>query len=137
MPVTETPSANTFQFAGRENDGTGLYYMRARYYSPALQRFISQDPIGFAGGINLYAYAGNNPVSLIDPLGMDPSGGGNWGGGLGHSLLPLLMLGLLALPVAGEIADGLILAASAEAVGEASEEVGAWLGPGNSQIIPA
>lgn len=67
-------STNTFQFTGRENDGTGLYYLHARYYSPVLQRFISQDRIGFAGGINLYAYAGNNPISLMDPLGTDPSG---------------------------------------------------------------
>jgi len=73
-------STNTFQFSGRENDGTGLYYMRARYYSPALQRFISQDPIGFAGGINLYAYAADNPVSFIDPFGLDPGGGGGEGG---------------------------------------------------------
>ncbi len=43
-------STNSYQFTGRENDGTGLYYYRARYYSPTLQRFIAQDPIGFAGG---------------------------------------------------------------------------------------
>jgi len=58
--------------ADQENDGTGLYYYRARYYSPALQRFISQDPIDFNGGLNLYAYVCNNPLGLIDPLGLDP-----------------------------------------------------------------
>jgi RHS repeat-associated protein len=63
-------NSNSNQFTGRENDGT-LYYYRARYYSPTLQRFISQDPIGFAGGdSNLYAYAGNSPLALIDPSGL-------------------------------------------------------------------
>jgi len=66
-------SANPAQFAGRENDGTGLYYNRARYYSPGLRRFISEDPAGFAGGINAYAYAGNNPVSFTDPHGTWPT----------------------------------------------------------------
>jgi RHS repeat-associated protein len=49
-------SWNALQYTGRENDGTGLYYYRARYFSPILQRFISEDPIGFEGGIDLYAY---------------------------------------------------------------------------------
>lgn len=56
--------------SGRENDGTGLYFNRARYYSPAYQRFVSQDPIDFGGGINLYAYALNNPISFRDLLGL-------------------------------------------------------------------
>jgi RHS repeat-associated protein len=64
-------SGNPLQYTGRENDGTGLYYYRARYYSPKLQRFISEDPIGFAGGdVNLYAYVGNGPMNYIDPLGL-------------------------------------------------------------------
>ncbi len=42
-------SNNPFQYTGRENDGTGLYYYRARYYSPVLKRFISEDPIGLLG----------------------------------------------------------------------------------------
>ena len=63
-------SSNPSQYTGRENDGTGLYYYRARYYSPALQRFISEDPIGFAGGINFYAYVENDPISYSDPLGL-------------------------------------------------------------------
>lgn len=66
-------SFNSYQYTGRENDATGLYYYRARYYSPTLQRFIAQDPIGFAGGdANLYGYVRNSPVNLIDPLGMCP-----------------------------------------------------------------
>lgn len=69
--VSGTSSANTRQYTGRENDGTGLYFYRARYYSPSLQRFISEDPIGFRGGINIYAYVENNPLSYVDPLGLD------------------------------------------------------------------
>jgi RHS repeat-associated protein len=69
---TGASSASPFQFTGRENDGTGLHYYRARYYSPLYQRFISQDPIGFRGGINPYVYAGNDPVMLGDPFGLKP-----------------------------------------------------------------
>lgn len=65
-------STHSGQYTGRENDQTGLYYYRARYYSPALQRFISEDPIGFAGGdVNLYAYVGNDPVNYNDPSGLE------------------------------------------------------------------
>jgi RHS repeat-associated protein len=65
-------SDNPFQYTGIENDGTGLYYYRARYYNPKFQRFISEDPIGLAGGINLYSYVGNNSVNWIDPEGQGP-----------------------------------------------------------------
>jgi RHS repeat-associated protein len=59
------------QFTGRENDlATNLYYYRARYYSPQLGRFISEDPIRLYGGINFYAYARGNPISYTDPLGL-------------------------------------------------------------------
>ena len=61
---------NPFQYTGRENDNTGLYYYRARYYSPTYQRFISEDPIGLAGGINVYAYVGGDPISFTDPYGL-------------------------------------------------------------------
>lgn len=47
----------------------GLYYYRARYYSPTYGRFISEDPIGFAGGVNAYAYADGMPVDGSDPFG--------------------------------------------------------------------
>jgi RHS repeat-associated protein len=62
-------NANSYQLTGREDDGTELYFYRARYYNPTVGRFVSQDPIGFAGGINLHAYAGCNPISGIDPDG--------------------------------------------------------------------
>lgn len=64
-------STNPYQYTGRENDGTGVYFYRARYYNPTLQRFISEDPIGMAGsGPNLYAYVGNNPINFRDPFGL-------------------------------------------------------------------
>jgi RHS repeat-associated protein len=61
---------NPFQYTGRENDNTGLYYYRARYYSPAMQRFISEDPIGLNGGINVYGYVEGNPIKFTDPYGL-------------------------------------------------------------------
>jgi RHS repeat-associated protein len=70
--LTGAASFNPAQFTGRENDGTGLYYYRARYYHPGLQRFISEDPIEFWGGdVNLFAYVWNNPLFYIDPFGLD------------------------------------------------------------------
>jgi RHS repeat-associated protein len=59
-----------FTYTGREWDKeTGLYYYRARYYDPIEGRFLSRDPIGFEGGINLYAYTLNNPINYTDPFG--------------------------------------------------------------------
>lgn len=63
---------NPFRFKGREWDSeAGLYYMRARYYDPALTRFISEDPIGLRGGSNSYTFAANDPVQFADPHGLD------------------------------------------------------------------
>jgi len=52
-----------------EGDIVGLYYMRNRWYDPEIGRFVSEDPIGVAGGANLYAFGGNDPVNEIDPSG--------------------------------------------------------------------
>ena len=63
-------STNSFEFTGREFDATGLFYYRARYYNPTLGRFISEDPIGFAGGdSNLYSYVFDDPINTTDPTG--------------------------------------------------------------------
>jgi hypothetical protein len=52
--------------------------MRARWYDPHLGRFLSEDPIGLAGGINPYVYANNNPNNLRDPSGLFAASGGCW-----------------------------------------------------------
>ncbi len=65
MPV----QASAFEFTGRENDGNSFYYMRGRYYSPSIARFISRDPAGLAGGLNMYTYAGDSPTNFTDPTG--------------------------------------------------------------------
>jgi RHS repeat-associated protein len=62
--------SNSFQYTSRENDGTGLFYYRARYYDPQLHRFVAEDPIGFGGGLNNYAYVGDAPMNYRDSLGM-------------------------------------------------------------------
>ena len=63
-------STSSYQFTGRENDGTGLDYYRARYYTPTFQRFLSEDQMGLgAGDPNLYEYAGGAPTDAIDPSG--------------------------------------------------------------------
>jgi RHS repeat-associated protein len=60
-----------FSYTGREDDGTGLYNYRARYYEPSIGRFTQQDPIGLKGGdSNIYRYVGNNSTNLVDPLGL-------------------------------------------------------------------
>jgi len=63
-----------FKYAGQHGvmaESNGLYYMRARFYDPAVKRFISEDPLGFDGGdLNLYAYVGNNPIMGVDPWGL-------------------------------------------------------------------
>lgn len=69
--MTATTTVNPYDFNGRENDGAGLKYYRARYYHPVFQRFISEDPLDFDGGdVNLHAYVANSPVGRRDPLGL-------------------------------------------------------------------
>jgi len=64
---------NPFQFTGRENDGRGLYYYRARYMDPVRGRFIQEDPLGLTGGsTHLYQYVLNNPLNLLDLTGLVP-----------------------------------------------------------------
>ncbi|KMN16875.1 RHS repeat-associated core domain-containing protein, partial [Pseudomonas weihenstephanensis] len=67
---------NPIRFQGQYHDHeTGLHYNRYRYYDPRVGRFISKDPISYAGGLNLYAYA-PNPTGWVDPLGLSSTSDG-------------------------------------------------------------
>ncbi|WP_425216263.1 RHS repeat-associated core domain-containing protein [Tumidithrix helvetica] len=76
---------------------TGLYYYRSRYYDSVVGRFISEDPIGFAGGdANLYRYVGNSATNAIDPYGLfDEARGRDDNGNL---------IGLIWMGIAGAVA---------------------------------
>jgi len=66
---------NPYAYTGREYDDSDLYYYRARYYDPSIQRFLSEDPIGFlSGDYNFYRYVRNDPVNFVDPEGLSPAG---------------------------------------------------------------
>ncbi|MFO1114448.1 MAG: RHS repeat-associated core domain-containing protein [Beijerinckiaceae bacterium] len=69
-------TSGTFRYTGARIDAetNGLYDFRARMYSPTLGRFLRTDPISYAGGSNLYAYVGNDPLNLTDPLGLAADG---------------------------------------------------------------
>jgi RHS repeat-associated protein len=69
--ATGASNSNVFHYTSRENDATGLYHYRARYYHPGFARFVSEDPLSFGGGdVNLYGYVGNNPLTRLDPWGL-------------------------------------------------------------------
>ncbi len=75
-------SSNPFQYTGRESEGDGLQFNRARYYSPATARFISADPAGMAGsGVDLYQYAESDPVDEVNPMGLE-----SWLEGVGNGI---------------------------------------------------
>jgi RHS repeat-associated protein len=62
---------NPFRFPGQYYDAeTGLHYNYYRYYNPPIGRYLTPDPIGLDGGINLFGYV-NNPINRIDPLGLE------------------------------------------------------------------
>ena len=71
MSTQSGADTTSFRYTGRSEDTPNLLYYRARFYNPRTSRFISEDPIGLAGGYNLYAYVGGNPTNATDPTGLD------------------------------------------------------------------
>ena len=73
---------NPNQYTSRENDGTGVYFYRARYLDPQLKIWISEDQIGLVGSMNVYQFVNGNPVSFVDPTGEVGIVGGLIGAGI-------------------------------------------------------
>jgi RHS repeat-associated protein len=100
---TETIS-NPFRYVGQfgvTDEENGLLYMRARYYASTTGRFLNRDPIGLAGGLNMYRYGANNPVRHIDPRGLAVLDGrtvkrlqGNVLVEIGEGLISIVVVGL-------------------------------------------
>ena len=110
-PYGETRSltGSNFRFTGRVLDAnTGLYYYRARMYSPVLGRFMQVDPSGYQGGKNLYRYVNNDPLNLTDSSGMAVDGTVNWAS---NHQSELATAGIVGLTVAATIATGGLAAA--------------------------
>lgn len=79
--LTASAYGNRYCFQGREIDwATGLYCFRARWYNPEIGRWLSRDPIGISGGLNLYVAFDCNPVYYTDPFGLSFRWHGKWGG---------------------------------------------------------
>jgi RHS repeat-associated protein len=105
---SDTGVITRFRMAGREYDqATKLYYMRARYYDPALGRFLSEDPNGTSGGLNLYAYSSNDPVNTRDPTGLCPEDEkGGRGRGHGGDDPPMMMSVMVSMESRGGYGGG-------------------------------
>lgn len=129
-------NGNAFQFTGREKDeGTGLYYERARYYVPLSGRFASEDPLRVVGGPNHYSYVWNNPANYTDRVGLGPLGagiggwigtaigyvgGGSFGAAGGTVVLP--GFGTLGGAAEGAAAGGVAVGVFGAAVGSTIED---------------
>ena len=78
-PASSNPATVRFQYTGQAwLPELNMHYYKARLMNPAIGRFMQSDPIGYAGGVNLYAYVGGDPVNFTDPSGhgiiTDPDG---------------------------------------------------------------
>lgn len=100
--------ANNYRYVGEfgvfSDDDIGLVYMRNRWYDPKLGRFVSRDPIGFAGGSNFYVYTGNNPA-----VGIDPNGEGAVGGII-EGVYGFINGGMSAMASGGDVKDIIVAA---------------------------
>ena len=132
-----------YSFSGKEQDGSGLYYFEARYYDPVTTRFISPDPfyaseqtkcVDRIVECNLYQYAGNNPVMIVDPTGLAGltfmlSGTANAGAGVGAASNVGTWFSI------GMDSEGITLAAGTFESAEGGAHAGASAGAGGELTI--
>ncbi|MBC8441923.1 MAG: RHS repeat protein, partial [Deltaproteobacteria bacterium] len=123
---------NEFQFVGQfgiRQAGNDLLYMRNRFYMPSTGRFISEDPIGIAGGLNLYGYVYNDAVNFVDPLGLTPAGVvvGAIAGGVSGAIAGI-QSGNYVSGIAGGITGALVGAAFGAVLPQYSGVVGGMVG---------
>lgn len=78
-PMAQSPYGWFGTLINNKEDGTGTFYRRNRYVDPMTGRFTQEDPIGLAGGLNLYGFAGGDPVNFSDPFGLCPKSAGGDG----------------------------------------------------------
>lgn len=107
-------NSSSYQYTSRENDGTGLYSYRNRYYQSQLQRFVSEDPIEFGGGqINLYNYVNNSPLNFVDAHGyfmqvLGGIAGGAAAGFIAGGTVGAISTGLAEASTGGSFVEGVI-----------------------------
>jgi len=102
--VRQPSGVNRFLFQGQLYDRElGAYHMRAREYLPSMGRFLSPDPIGIAGGENLYAFVMGRPLSYADPFGLDPIKPTYGGASILGSLFPAHLTGSLRPQYASDL----------------------------------
>ncbi|MGI9341965.1 MAG: PKD domain-containing protein [Gammaproteobacteria bacterium] len=103
VTLDTNPGFQPFGFAGGVWDrDTGLVRMGFRDYDPAVGRFVTRDPILFAGsGSNLYTYAANDPINSVDPLGLEAWDWGDFGGGVANEYINSV---IISGPILGPLA---------------------------------
>ncbi len=134
--TVESGTVNTpFCFNGQYGvmtETSGLLCMQARFYSPVFRRFLSEDPSGFAGGGNLYAYCGGDPVNAMDPFGLGPVNSGSMWGRLGNGLA-----GAAAGAMTGATSGAVVGAGVGALAGGVGAGPGAVAGAGGGAIAGA
>jgi RHS repeat-associated protein len=123
-------AANTYRFSSKELMlNSGIYYYGFRYYEPNFQRWLSRDPLGEQGGINLYRFNYNSPLHWIDPDGRSPEGvaiGIGAGGVIGGVVGGTIGAGIgIIVPGIGSVTLGPIGAGIGAGLGAT---IGGWIG---------
>jgi len=109
-------------YAGQLQDPSGLLYMRARWYDPAVGRFTTRDPVlsdaSATAALNMFGYAGANPMTLADPTGMASSTGDDEGGHCGARCLDLIVAQQTLGRAVASIQD--VVASATKSIGDAA-----------------